>query len=506
MAKELDVPVFALSQLSRKVEDRQSKRPQMSDLRESGCLHGDTKIYSPSLKKNILIKDLDNCESFTIVATDSTINNEIKAKKCFSTGEKEVFKITLINGQSISATSNHKFLTPNGWKEVDSLNNESIAIPLGIETKMCDIKDSEVSILGHFISNGCCLKSHAITVTINQEDSDLADKIMSDAKDCTDNKVEPRVVVTNTAKSKFSTVFFRPTIHLAPGKTNPIGDIMKKYGLFNKRTKEKFIPDELFFLPKRQICLFIKALFSGDGTVYYQEKEGRRSLKISYSSASDELINGLQGLLLHVGIVSFVTGSSNKKGQSWKNLYIAGKLNIELFVNNIGFINKRKNDVMINGWNKSKDNLAGWNKYEYNKNRTLCFMPIKSIESIGVHKVYDIEVPKLHNFVANGIITHNSIEQDADLVILTYRPAQYGILEDENGNSTVGRGILILAKNKEGDTGDIDFGHNKSLTRIFDVDDDSLPIISKEKAHPDTNTAPGYSIESNRDLESNEDF
>jgi replicative DNA helicase len=99
-----------------------------------------------------------------------------------------------------------------------------------------------------------------------------------------------------------------------------------------------------------------------------------------------------------------------------------------------------------------------------------------------------------------------SAEQDSDLVILPYRPAQYGILEDENGNSTVGRGILILAKNKEGDTGDIDFGHNKSLTRIFDVDDDPLPIISKEKAHPDTNTAPGYSIESNRDLESNEDF
>ena len=75
---------------------------------------------------------------------------------------------------------------------------------------------------------------------------------------------------------------------------------------------------------------------------------------------------------------------------------------------------------------------------------------------MGVEDVYDATVNETHNFVANDIVVHNSLEQDADVVLLIYREDAY-----RDDSPRPGMADIIIAKHRNGPVGRVELFFDK---------------------------------------------
>lgn len=86
IAKDFNIPIVALSQISRKVEDRQNKRPQLADLRESGSIEQDTDLVLLLYRENYYKADSNNDLEINVAKNRSGSTGKVTAPYQVNTG------------------------------------------------------------------------------------------------------------------------------------------------------------------------------------------------------------------------------------------------------------------------------------------------------------------------------------------------------------------------------------------------------------------------------------
>lgn len=431
LARELETPVMALSQLSRQLELRADKRPMLADLRESGCLVAETRVLRADTNEEVTLGELlasgerdvpvwSLAEDWTMVPATMT--------HAFPSGRKPAFRLRLASGREVTATANHPFRTVSGWRRLDELSVGSrVATPRRIGA---------------------------------------------------------------------------PEHLVAPDDLDPAE-------LARRAVADGRMPASVFSLPDEHLGPVLAEVFGAIGSMGVGTLRGRPHVRLTATSTRRRLIDDLQLLLLRFGVLSRIT-DVGPNSPRWR-LWVHGADQQRRFLERVGVAGERGRetdaalralqDVTANPnvdtvpcevrdlvvaelerMGMTQRGLAAALGEQYcggyllgtearprassrgrlsriadaTDSKALAALAssdvfwdeVVEVEAVGERDVYDATVLGTHNFVADGVIVHNSIEQDADVVMFLYRDEVYNPDSQDKDTAEV-----IVAKHRAGPTG-----------------------------------------------------
>ncbi|WP_461866744.1 adenosylcobalamin-dependent ribonucleoside-diphosphate reductase [Thermococcus sp.] len=302
-------------------------------------------------------------------------------------GKKTVARVKTKEGYEITATLDHKLMTPEGWKEVKDitpgdkilLSRFEVEDDFGSES----IGEDLAFVLGWFIGDRY----------LNTNDRRAWFYFNAEKEEETAWKVRETL-------AKHFGIKAEPHRY---GNQIKLGVRGKAYEWIESivKTNDKRVPEIVFRLKPREIAAFLRGLFSADGYV-----DNDKAIRLT--SKDRELLREVQDLLLLFGILSklyerpypsefrYTTKDGEEKiykGDDYHELVIAN-YSRKLFAEKIGF----------EGYKMERLSLKKTKRDEP-------IVTVESVEVLGDELVYDFTVPEKHSYISNGFMSHNCGEE-----------------------------------------------------------------------------------------------